>query len=462
SNAVLCPGGEVEIGIVSSALDAIEWQAPFSGSDTVQTVSEPGIYSVVVTGCGVEIELFIEVELTEYSVEIEVVDPEPTCDGDSILVAATPGLETYQWIPDGSGEEEWFTQAGTVFVVGVDEYGCELASNQIEIEFEDIPSGPVFEFDPVCEGEPFTIQVISDLQINYLDGVNGNVISNESTVFISEFLSDTTLYVYLNSEICTGPIDSITVGPNPFPDVPIIASDAPVCTGQSLSLEVLNAAGGVNYFWLTPTGDILEGAIVSYGISNLDQEGEYTAYADLDDCLSDTTGIEVSLFETRQVNLPPDTALCYRADFIVSPDTLFASYQWSDGSTDSIYNPELEASITVSLVTTDFNGCESADLMTIEFADCTIQVPNIFTPNGDGLNDGWNIGLDRPLFYDLVIYNRWGRVVFESKDFTQIWDGTHYQTEEPCSEGVYFYILRVNDFEGKAFEQQGNLTLFRE
>lgn len=461
SNAVLCPGEEVEIGIVSSSLDAIEWQAPLMGSDTVQTVTEPGIYSVIVTGCGADIELFIEVELSEYSVDIEVIDPEPTCQGDSILIAATPGLEEYQWSPNGSEVEEWFTESGTVFVVGIDEYGCELISNQVEINFENVPPPPVFEFDPVCEGEPFIFEVISDLGINFLEEINGEIISNEGTVFISEFLSDTTFYVYLNTEICDGPIDSITVGPKPFPDVPIIATDAPVCTGESLSLEVLNSGAGVNYIWLTPTGDVLQGDMVSYGISALDQEGEYLAYANLEDCLSDTVGIEVSLFQTRLVDLPPDTVLCYRPDFIVAPDTLFESYQWSDGSTDSIFNPELESSLTVSLAATDFNGCRSFDIMIIEFADCTIQIPNVITPNGDGINDEWIIGLDRPLFFEVVIYNRWGLIVYESKDFSTFWNGTNYKSGELCSEGVYFYIISLSNFEGTLTKEAGDITLLQ-
>lgn len=462
SNAVLCPGGEVEIGIISSALDAIEWQAPFSGSDTVQTVTEPGIYSVIVTGCNVEIELFIEVELTEYSVAIEVIDPEPVCDGDSILIAATPGLEGYQWSPSGNGETAWFTQAATVFVVGLDEYGCELVSNQVEIDFESLPPLPTFDFTPVCEGEPFSLEVNSNFTINFLDNPNGNIISNENLVFIPAFVNDTTFYVYLNSELCDGAIDSITVAPKPYPDAPIPATDAPVCTGESLSLEVLNAATGVDYTWLTPTGDVLQGDVVSYGISNLDQEGQYMAYANLEDCLSDTVAIEVSLFKTRQVDLPPDTALCFRPDFIIAPDTIFASYLWSDSSTDSIFSPDFMGMTSISLFATDFNGCESVDLMSIDFADCTILIPNVITPNGDGLNDSWIIGVDRPLLFDLVVYNRWGRLVYESRDFSTFWDGIHYQTGELCSEGVYFYIIQVNDFEGVDFKQQGNVSVIRD
>lgn len=462
SNAVLCPEGEVEIEIVSSALDSIEWQAPFSGSDSVQTVTEPGIYSVLVTGCDVVTELTIEVELTEYTVEIEVLDPGPTCEGDSILIAATPGLEEYQWNPIGSADEVWFTEGGIVQVVGIDEYGCELISNQIEIGFEPIPPLPQFDFTPVCEGEPFSLEVSSELGVNFLEEAGGEIISTENVIFISEFFNDTTFYVYLSSEFCNGPTDSITIGPKPFPDSPILATDAPVCTGTSLSLEVLNAEAGVNYIWLTATGNILEGAIVSYGVSSLDQEGEYLAYANQEDCLSDTVGIDVSLFQTRQVTLPPDTALCFFPNFIIEPDTLYQTYQWFDGSSDSLFIPDFDAALSISLTTTDFNGCRSADLMLIDFADCIIQIPNIITPNGDGLNDRWVIGLDRPQFFDVVIYNRWGRVVYESKDFSQFWDGTHYKSGKLCSEGVYFYIIRVNDFEGRAFEQQGDLTVIRD
>jgi gliding motility-associated-like protein len=185
------------------------------------------------------------------------------------------------------------------------------------------------------------------------------------------------------------------------------------------------------------------------------------AYANLEDCLSDTVGIEVSLFQTRLVDLPPDTVLCYRPDFIVAPDTLFESYQWSDGSTDSIFNPELESSLTVSLAATDFNGCRSFDIMIIEFADCTIQIPNVITPNGDGINDEWIIGLDRPLFFEVVIYNRWGLIVYESKDFSTFWNGTNYKSGELCSEGVYFYIISLSNFEGTLTKEAGDITLLQ-
>lgn len=73
------------------------------------------------------------------------------------------------------------------------------------------------------------------------------------------------------------------------------------------------------------------------------------------------------------------------------------------------------------------------------------ELPNVFTPNGDGKNDYF-----RPFPYrfvesiDLVVYNRWGQPVFETDDPDILWDGTHMDSGERCSDGVYYYVCVVN------------------
>lgn len=72
-------------------------------------------------------------------------------------------------------------------------------------------------------------------------------------------------------------------------------------------------------------------------------------------------------------------------------------------------------------------------------------LPNVFTPNGDGQND-----LFVPFPYkfvesiDIQIFNRWGAIVFQTSDPDINWDGTHKDTGEPCSDGVYYYAVKVN------------------
>lgn len=461
-DGLICEGGSEQIWVVSNSLETVEWLPPLSGNDSIQVVTDPGVYSVSVFGCGVTTEISIEILPFEPEVVISLSDSVPVCVGDSLLVIATGNFDEYIWSPEGDGVSQWFSNAGPVSVSAVSDDGCKDISNTLNLTFEPIPPDPTFQFELPCEGEPMEILVSSNLEVNVLSGLGGFVISTDSIQEIEQLSSDTTIYVFLASPYCNGDTMAIDLSPKPYPAEPIPSTDAPVCTGTNLTLEILNVEPDVEYIWLVPNGDFLNGDLISYGIYDLTQAGEYLAYADLEDCLSDTVGIEVSLFETRQVNLPPDTALCFRPDFMVAPDTLFESYLWSDGSTDSIFNPELESSLTVSLAATDFNGCRSLDIMIIEFADCIIQSPNVITPNGDGINDEWIVGLDQPQFFDVVIYNRWGRLVYESKDFSSFWDGTNYKSGELCSEGVYFYIIRVNDFEGRAFDQQGDITIIRD
>ncbi|MEM9052413.1 MAG: gliding motility-associated C-terminal domain-containing protein [Bacteroidota bacterium] len=463
SNVVLCPDDSVEISVISSSISSIQWLPPLSGNSTSQIVDEEGIYQVSVSACNIVSELEIEVSLTPTDILIEIVDFSPTCQGDSITIEAISdlGVVSYVWFPSGDSQIETFEESGTVFVQVVDSFGCELTSNSIQIGFESIPPQPVFSFEPVCEGEQAVLMLETDLQVNFVDIVTGNVFSNSASIFLDSLVTDTSFYAFLTSEFCAGPIDSILLEPILYPDDPILGSDAPVCTGTSVSLDVLNAEPDVIYIWTSPSGNSFDGSQINYGVSDLSDEGLYTLYANREGCLSDTVGIDIELFETRQVDLPPDTALCFIPDFIIATDTVFEAYTWNDGSNDSIFVPTLTTTNIVVNVT-DFNGCRSSDFMLIDFADCSIAVPNIFTPNGDDRNDEWFIRLDRPGFFDLVIYNRWGRIVYESKDHTKGWNGDHYESGEPCSEGVYVYILRINDFEGKTFEQQGDLTLIRD
>ena len=113
------------------------------------------------------------------------------------------------------------------------------------------------------------------------------------------------------------------------------------------------------------------------------------------------------------------------------------SYSWNfgDGATSSefepnhIYTDELIKQYTLFLVATSTSGCVDTAFYTIIMNDDLIYyVPNSFTPNSDQLNNVF-----QPIFtqgidnydFSLLIYNRWGEVVFESKDASKGWDGTY-------------------------------------
>ena len=73
-----------------------------------------------------------------------------------------------------------------------------------------------------------------------------------------------------------------------------------------------------------------------------------------------------------------------------------------------------------------------------------ILIPNAFSPNGDGMNDTWEItSITGNTDAIVEIYNRWGELIFYSKGYTEPWDGTY--KNQPALEGTYPYIVRVDD-----------------
>lgn len=88
--------------------------------------------------------------------------------------------------------------------------------------------------------------------------------------------------------------------------------------------------------------------------------------------------------------------------------------------------------------------------------DDELVIPNVFTPNQDGVNDEYFVKGKNITEFEMVIVNRWGNVVFESNDIQKAWDGKSNGT--PCEEGTYFYMIRAKSGMTE-FAKQGHITL---
>ena len=94
--------------------------------------------------------------------------------------------------------------------------------------------------------------------------------------------------------------------------------------------------------------------------------------------------------------------------------------------------------------------------------NCLIVIPNVFTPNGDGVNDIFNAVINCELdMYRMYIFNRWGKLLWESTDQYEVWDGK-YQGNE-LTEGVYFYKMEFlhKPTNPKEDYKIGSITLLR-
>lgn len=91
-----------------------------------------------------------------------------------------------------------------------------------------------------------------------------------------------------------------------------------------------------------------------------------------------------------------------------------------------------------------------------------MEIFNVFTPNADGKNDVFDIDIEGETDYDLVIFNRWGTKVFESKDSGKDWNGKNFNDGADCPAGTYYYVFKYALRSGKTETLNGSITLIRQ
>jgi gliding motility-associated-like protein len=113
----------------------------------------------------------------------------------------------------------------------------------------------------------------------------------------------------------------------------------------------------------------------------------------------------------------------------------------------------------IKVISINLLGCIDSSSTTLEVKDEQLFFPNGFTPNGDGLNDVFKpqgLGIAE---YQLLIYNRWGEVIFQTTDYTTGWDGT--VNNMPVPSDVYLYQCEVIGPSGHRSNYSGNITVLR-
>jgi len=164
----------------------------------------------------------------------------------------------------------------------------------------------------------------------------------------------------------------------------------------------------------------------------------------------DTSTHTITIHVPISVYIGPDTILGSGQAITVSSSLIGPGYTylWSTGET----TPTIQVTMpgTYSVTVTDPYGCIATDVM--EVFPGALVIPNIITPNGDGKNDVFKItNLYQYPNSKLLIYNRWGKKIYESDNYQCDWGGDNH------SDGVYYYILDVSD--GKSYH--GTITLIR-
>ena len=145
---------------------------------------------------------------------------------------------------------------------------------------------------------------------------------------------------------------------------------------------------------------------------------------------------------------------------IQTPDQYIESLEWSNGQTGKSITVSSENNYVLTMST----GCGTpySDTAFVNYRICDIEMPNIFTPNGDGVNDTYLIKGDKEIFkeFNIVITNRWGNIITEYNDPSGIWDGTNNKGEI-VEDGVYFYNVQAVTLQDEAIAKKGFIQVIK-
>ena len=228
------------------------------------------------------------------------------------------------------------------------------------------------------------------------------------------------------------------------------------------STIVLNASINSLYYLSFDTS-FCEGTQIIFEGQTISTSGDYTfSYLTINGCDSIIV-LHAQIEQGPTVSLPEDITLCYGEFYTLFP-ILGGTWETS-GWTD--FHPSLSRLISEEgvYIYEAIGNCGTAqDDIIISFDSCLSEIwfPNVFTPNGDVHNpvfkpEGMNI-----LDFHMMIFNRWGQMLYETSDMEAGWDGSFRGKEVP--EGVYFWVVNYSLYRDSQIvkeENQGSVTLFR-
>ena len=291
-----------------------------------------------------------------------------------------------------------------------------------------IPNQPAFfpSVNPICAGDPLAPLPTSSL--NLFQGTWSPPINNMAT----------TTYTFTpNLNVCAWDTTTLTVVVKP---VPVLTSqDISTCIGQEVTISSTPDLPNGTFNWSNNTTS-------NQFILTADTSTFYTATYTLDGCTSlmDTVNVIVNALPLVSITPNGPTTFCAESSVNLTSSSNYGNL-WSNGQ--NAQNITASVSGTYELIVTDSNGCaDSASIIITNSGVPCLQIGGVFTPNGDGSNDTWQIiGIENYPDATIEIFNRWGQQLFFSKGYSVPWNGTYNNESLPT--GDYFYIidLGIND-----------------
>ena len=430
NDTTICEPGNVLSLDVTTPNATYLWQD--NSTNSIFTVSEQGAYwvEVLVNNCSA----FDTINVYFGSPNgVHFGNDTTLCDGETLVLDAYSPNGNYLW-QDG-------TMQPTLTVSEAGSYWVELTVNScsyadaINVNYNPLPSINLGNDIIICHPDSTVTLNAFTTGASYLWQDN----STNSVYTVSE---NGIYFVEVTLNNCSA-MDTVIVSygvPAPLS----LGNDTTLCEGEILVLDVKIPNG--SYLWNNnstgPNLTVLE-------------QGSYWVELSLNTCISSDT-IYVTYNPLPHINLGNDTTICQSAEgYTLDATTPNATYLWQDNSTNPIFNVVQDGTYIIEVMV---NKCGSRSIISIQFEDCEINLvlPNVFTPNNDGMNELFSPLANKGILsMNTMIYNRWGTKIFDTNNPLIEWDGNE------VSNGIYFWIIYYVDKYEIRGSQSGYVTLLK-
>lgn len=361
--------------------------------------------------------------------------------------------------------------AGNYFLVVMDGNTCMDTSKTYTINNFHIPTKPGDIGDKTyCDGEsmdPITVSGSGGIYTWYDQNMNKIF---TGTTYNPNFTKSGVIYISETINGCTSEMDTVNIVFNPLPNGNAGPDKHILCSSPTIKLDGTGSTGGFTYSWIPSSGIASGGTTLTPMVKDA---GTYTLTV-----TDSKTGCHV---EDQVVVIKDPVPV---ASFTANPlsgeaplkvdfnNTSGGSniYEWDfgDKNTSTDKNPSNifvdPGDYKVKLTVSDSSKCPSIAYLDIKVYEKFIwDIPNIFTPNGDGINDQYKIISSGIESMEGEIYDRWGLKLFTWNQKNDGWDGRS-PTGAAVPDGVYFYIIKVipqDKSKGIPEPRLGQVTLMR-
>ncbi len=433
NDTTLCEGTAIEL--VANLLGAsLTWQD--NSKNNSYLVTKAGKYWVTAKLSSCQISDTINVSYLLFNNPVFPSKDTVICVDSSIVLNANYTGATYLWNDNSTTQTKIVSNPGKYWV-NVKVNGC-AKSDTINCRFITGPTLVLPKDTSFCIGSKLLLDP-GNRATSFLWS------TNETTQTIK--ITQPGKY-WLNAKAlgCTT-IDTLQVIGYPIPSISL-GNDTTLCVDSTLILDITKPMA--NYVWQDGSKN------PQYRINH---SGKYWVTVTQNGC--DTTAkISINYLAKPIINLGPDTILCVNDQLVLYAGNPETKYLWQNGSTLPIFTVKQAGRYYV--VATNLCG-QASDTTVIQYKNCACEfnIPNAFSPNGDGINDEFKPQYScTTSYYSLTIFDRYGMPLFQTGNQGDPWNGTRNGKSVPT--GTYYYILKVQAITDSTLSiKSGSITIIR-